>query len=52
MLDAVIDHNPVKAEKAILVLIDGARGDIEEVLASRRRLPRLNIPAPLLKVAS
>jgi DNA-binding FadR family transcriptional regulator len=52
VLDAVIDHNPVKAEKAILVLIDGARGDIEEVLASRRRLPRLNIPAPLLKVAS
>ncbi|MCA0214984.1 MAG: FadR family transcriptional regulator [Proteobacteria bacterium] len=52
VLDAVIDHNPVKAEKAILVLIDGARGDIEEVLASRRRLPRLNTPAPLLKVAS
>ncbi len=52
VLDAVIDHNPVKAEKAILVLIDGARGDIEEVLASRRRLPRLNIPAPLLKVTS
>ncbi len=52
VLDAVIDHNPVKAEKAILVLIDGARGDIEEVLASRRRLPRLNTPAPLLKVTS
>jgi DNA-binding FadR family transcriptional regulator len=52
VLDAVIDHNPVKAEKAILVLIDGARGDIEEVLASRRRLPRLNIPAPLLKVTT
>lgn len=52
VLDAVIDHNPVKAEKAILVLIDGARGDIEEVLASRRRLPRLNVPAPFLKVAS
>ena len=34
------------------LLIDGARGDIEEVLASRRRLPRLHIPAPLLKVAS
>ena len=52
VLDAVIDHNPAKAEKAILVLIDGARGDIEEVLATRRRLPRLNTPAPLLKVTS
>jgi len=50
VLDAVIAHNPAKAEKAILVLIDGAREDIEEVLASRRRLPRLNIPAPFLKV--
>jgi DNA-binding FadR family transcriptional regulator len=50
VLDAVITHNPAKAEKAILVLIDGAREDIEEVLASRRRLPRLNIPAPFLKV--
>lgn len=52
VLDAVIAHNPAKAEKAILVLIDGARGDIEEVLATRRRLPRLNTPAPLLKVTS
>lgn len=50
VLDAVIAHNPAKAEKAILVLIDGAREDIEEVLASRRRLPRLNTPAPFLKV--
>jgi DNA-binding FadR family transcriptional regulator len=40
VLDAVIAHNPVKAEAAILVLIDGAREDIEQVLASRRRLPR------------
>lgn len=50
VLDAVIAHNPAKAEKAILVLIDGAREDIEEVLARRKRLPRLNTPAPLLKV--
>jgi len=51
VLDAVIAHNPDRAEKAICVLIDGARTDIEEVLASRRRLPRLNKPARLLKAA-
>jgi DNA-binding FadR family transcriptional regulator len=51
VLDAVIAHDPDRAEKAIRVLIDGARTDIEEVLASRRRLPRLNEPARLLKVA-
>lgn len=50
VLDAVIAHNPDRAEKAICVLIDGARIDIEEVLASRRRLPRLSRPAPLLKM--
>lgn len=50
VLDAVIAHNPDRAEKAIRVLIDGARIDIEEVLASRRRLPRLSRPAPLLKM--
>ncbi|MBX3657463.1 MAG: FadR family transcriptional regulator [Ramlibacter sp.] len=49
VLDAVIAHQPARAEKAILVLIDGARDDIETVLATRRKLPRLNIPAPLLK---
>ncbi|MDB5941471.1 MAG: transcriptional regulator, GntR family-like protein [Ramlibacter sp.] len=51
VLDAVIAHNPAKAEKAILVLIDGARDDIEQVLARHKRLPRLNLPAPLLKAA-
>ena len=51
VLDAVIAHQPAKAEKAILVLIEGARGDIEEVLARRKRLPRLNLPARLLKAA-
>ena len=51
VLDAVIAHQPARAEKAILVLIDGARGDIEEVLARRKRLPRLNLPARLLKAA-
>ena len=51
VLDAVIARDPVLAEKAILVLIDGAREDIEAVLATRKRLPRLNSPAPLLRVA-
>jgi DNA-binding FadR family transcriptional regulator len=51
VLDAVAAHNPGRAEKAVLVLIDGAREDIEEVLASRARLPRLNRPAPLLRSA-
>jgi DNA-binding FadR family transcriptional regulator len=51
VLDAVAAHNPAKAEKAILVLIDGARDDIEQVLASRKRLPRLNVPSPFIKAA-
>lgn len=51
VLDAVIAHDPVAAETAIIVLIDGAREDIEEVLATRKRLPRLNLPASLLKAA-
>ncbi len=49
VLDAVIARDPAKAEKAILVLIDGAREDIEEVLASHRRLPKLDAPARLLR---
>ena len=51
VLDAVIAKNPDRAEKAIRVLIDGASADIEGVLASRRRLPRLSEPARMLKVA-
>ncbi|MBB3178996.1 FadR/GntR family transcriptional regulator [Variovorax sp. Sphag1AA] len=51
VLDAVIAHNPAKAERAIIKLIDGAREDIEEVLGSRRRLPRLGRPPPRLKAA-
>jgi DNA-binding FadR family transcriptional regulator len=47
VLDAVIARNPAKAEKATLVLIDAARDDIEQVLATRRRLPRLDATAPL-----
>ena len=51
VLDAVIAHQPAKAEKAILVLIDGARDDIDQVLATGKRLPRLNLPARMLKAA-
>jgi DNA-binding FadR family transcriptional regulator len=49
VLDAVIARSPSKAEKAILVLIDGASRDIEQVLASRRRLPSLTMPAAHIK---
>lgn len=52
VLDAVIARNPAKAEKAVLGLIDSARQDIEQVLASRRRLPRLNKPASVLKASA
>jgi DNA-binding FadR family transcriptional regulator len=45
VLDAVIAKKPDEAEAAILFLIDDARDDIEMVLSSRRRLPRLNEPA-------
>lgn len=49
VLDAVIARQPAKAEKAILVLIDGAAEDIDLVLASRRRLPSLSAPPPSLR---
>jgi DNA-binding FadR family transcriptional regulator len=49
VLDAVIARSPPRAEKACLVLIDGAQEDIEAVLASRRKLPSLRAPAPRLK---
>jgi DNA-binding FadR family transcriptional regulator len=52
VLDAVIARNPGKAEKAVLVLIDAAGEDIEQVLASRRRLPKLDAPARLLRVGA
>jgi DNA-binding FadR family transcriptional regulator len=41
VLDAVAAHDPPGAERAIIVLIDGAREDIEAVLASRKRFPQL-----------
>jgi DNA-binding FadR family transcriptional regulator len=49
VLDAVIARAPAKAERAILVLIDGAGEDIDAVLNSRRKLPSLALPAPRLK---
>ncbi len=52
VLDAVIARDPGAAETAILILIDGANQDIEEVLANRANLPRLNHPAPHLKAAA
>ncbi len=51
VLDAVIARNPARAERAIQVLIDGAHQDIELVLGSRRRLPKLNQPASMLRAA-
>jgi DNA-binding FadR family transcriptional regulator len=49
VLDAVIEHDPARAEKAVLTLIDAANEDIKAVLASRRRLPRVDEPAARLK---
>ena len=51
VLDAVIAHQPDAADAAIRVLIDAAHEDIEEVLSSRRRLPKLGKPASQLKAA-
>ena len=51
VLDAVIAQNLIAAEKASLVLIDGANLDIEQVLGSRRRLPKVNLPAQALRAA-
>lgn len=44
VLDAVIARRPAQAERAAQALIDGAAGDIEMVLASRRKLPSLAAP--------
>ena len=51
VLDAVIAREPERAEQAILVLIDGAREDIDLVLSSSRPLPRLDSPARRLRAA-
>jgi DNA-binding FadR family transcriptional regulator len=49
VLNAVIARNPAKAERAVLVLIEGARQDIEQVLASRRKLPVVSGVATAIK---
>ena len=49
VLDAVIARKPLRAERACGVLIDGAQADIEQVLASRKKLPSLKAPAARLK---
>jgi DNA-binding FadR family transcriptional regulator len=51
VLDAVIARAPLRAERAILKLIDGARDDIEQILKSRKRLPKLSQPPLRLKAA-
>ena len=51
VLDAVVARDAERAERAILVLIDGAREDIDAVLASSRPLPKLDKPSRLLRAA-
>lgn len=51
VLDAVIAQDPQRAERAAQVLIDGARDDMERVLASRRKLPSVAAPAQRLRPA-
>jgi DNA-binding FadR family transcriptional regulator len=52
VLNAVIARNPAKAERAVMVLIEGARQDIEQVLASRRKLPGVSGAATPIKSQS
>lgn len=49
VLDAVHARDPDAAERAAQRLIDGARADIELVLASRRKLPSLSAQASRIK---
>ena len=49
VLDAVVARDGAAAEAAITALIDHASDDMEAVMASRRRLPSLALPAPALK---
>ena len=51
VLDAVIARAPQDAERAIIVLIDGANDDIEAVLASRRRLPSVGVAGTAVEAA-
>jgi DNA-binding FadR family transcriptional regulator len=49
VLDAVIARAPDAAEKAVLVLIDSVREDIETVLDSNQKLPSVSQPAVSLR---
>jgi DNA-binding FadR family transcriptional regulator len=49
VLDAVIARDAKKAERAAAKLIDSAGDDIEDVLASRRRLPNVAVAAKPLE---
>ena len=49
VLNAVMARNPAKAERAVMVLIEGARQDIEQVLATRRKLPTVSGEATPIK---
>lgn len=51
VLDAVAAGQPARAECAVLVLINGAHDDLEQVLVSRKKLPRLDQPGSRLKAA-
>ena len=44
-------HDADGAERAVIRIIDGARKDIDEILSSSRRLPRLSRPPPRLEAA-
>jgi DNA-binding FadR family transcriptional regulator len=51
VLDAIIARNPIRAERAIRALIESANDDIDLILNSRRKLPRLDEPAAFIKAA-
>jgi DNA-binding FadR family transcriptional regulator len=49
VLNAVIAREPAKAERAIMVLIEGAKDDIDQVLSSRKKLPMVTGMATPIK---
>lgn len=52
VLDAIIARDSQAAERASLALIDGARADMDGVLASRRKLPSVSVPPQRLQAAT
>jgi DNA-binding FadR family transcriptional regulator len=49
VLDAVIKHTPDKAERAIMVLINGAHEDIERVVSTRKKIPSVSVSSERLR---